>query len=128
MGMQDTEDLTDVMTALDRVPQRLICADAIEVAPAFALPVEIAGIDEVAHDPLRGTFGDAHPFSDIPESKPWVAGDADQGVCVVGEKRPLRHFLKCTGHIACFDMSEQGRRTPIRQIATHNYGNLTHAL
>lgn len=91
VGMQDGEDLTDVVTALHRVPQRLICADAIEVTPALALSVEIAGVDEIAHDSLCGAFGHTHPFSDIPESKPGVAGDADQGVCVIGQKRPLRH-------------------------------------
>ena len=59
MGMEHSENLPDVVAALPRVTQRLVCADAIEVAATFALPIQIAGIDEVADDPLRGAFGDA---------------------------------------------------------------------
>ena len=91
MGMEHGENLPDVVAAFHRVAQRLVCADTIEVAATFALPIEIAGVDEVADDALRGAFGDADALGDISESQPGVARDTEQGVRMVGQKRPLRH-------------------------------------
>ena len=59
MGMEHGENFPDVVAAFHRVTQRLVGADTIEVAATFALPIEIAGVDEVADDALRGAFGDA---------------------------------------------------------------------
>ncbi len=91
MGMEHGENLPDVVAALHRVTQRLIWADAIEVAATFALPIQITGIDEIADDPLGGAFGDADAIGDISESQPGITRDAEQGVRMVGQKRPLRH-------------------------------------
>ena len=78
--MEHGENFPDVVAAFHRVTQRLVGADTIEVAATFALPIEIAGVDEVADDALRGAFGDADALGDISESQPGVARDAEQGV------------------------------------------------
>ena len=94
--MEHLEDLADVVSALDRVPQRPVAADPVGVAAAFAQPVQVTGLDEIAHDALRCPLGDTHPLGDIAQPQSGIAGDAHQGVGVVGQERPLGHGRNST--------------------------------
>ena len=46
MGMEHGENFPDLVSAFHRVTQRLVGADTIEVAATFALPIQIAGVDD----------------------------------------------------------------------------------
>ena len=61
----------------------------VAVSSSVAVAFEVSGADEVGDDSLRGTFGDADCVGDVTQSHARVLGDAQQDVCVVGEKRPL---------------------------------------
>ena len=63
--MEHLEDRAHVVTTLDRVAQRTVGLDAIGVASAFTQPVQIAGIYQVADDPLRRSFGYTDPLGDV---------------------------------------------------------------
>lgn len=89
--MQYLENLADVVAPLDGVAHRSRRPDSVVVAPTSAVPVEVAGFDQVGDDCLRGAFGDPDPLGDIAETYPRVACDAQQGVGVVGQEGPRSH-------------------------------------
>ena len=84
MFVEHLEDFADVVSVLDRMAQRPVGADPVGVTAAFAQPFQVPGVDEIAHDALRGAFGDTHPLRDIAQPQSGIAGDAQQGVGVVG--------------------------------------------
>jgi hypothetical protein len=89
--VQHVENLADLVSTLDRVPQWAVALDAVGVAAAFSKPVEVSGRDEVAHDALGSAFGDSDPVGDIAEPDPRVACDAQQSMRVIRQEGPLRH-------------------------------------
>ena len=89
--VEHREDFPDPVAVLDRVPHWPVRPDSVEVSPAIADPVEVAGGDEVADDALGGPLSDPDPFGHVTQADAWIAGNADQGVRVVGQERPLRH-------------------------------------
>ena len=80
-----------MVAVLQGVPHGPIGAHPVGVAPTLAESFQVAGIDEFAHDPLGGAFGDTHPLGHVPESKARVPGDAHQRVGVVRQERSLGH-------------------------------------
>ena len=65
MVTQYLEQRADLVAAFDRVPQWLVGADAIDVAPALPNAIQITGLDEIADDALGCSFGDTDPFGHI---------------------------------------------------------------
>jgi len=55
------------------------------------VPVDVALLDEVGHDPLRGPLGDAHAVGDVADPDARVAVDAQERLRVVREEGPRRH-------------------------------------
>ena len=62
--------------------------DHVAVAAAIPLPVDVAGLDQVRQDALRGSEGDANRVGDVSQAHVGVAGDAEQHLCVVGDELP----------------------------------------
>jgi hypothetical protein len=58
------------------------------IAPAAALAREVAGIDELTHDAVRGALRDAHALADLAQANPGVIGDAEQRLSVTCQERP----------------------------------------
>ena len=79
--------------AFQGMPQRQFRVELIAVAPSITLTREITIGDEFGDDALRGSFGDAHLSGDIAQPHPGVMENAEQNVCVIGEKGPVGHRL-----------------------------------
>ena len=70
-----------------------LSVDEVVVAATDSLAVDDPRLDEVCDDPLRGSFGYADLFSDVPEPDVDVLGDAEKDLRVVCEERPRRRAL-----------------------------------
>jgi len=67
---------------------RHVSVDHIAVAAPMPLTVDVAGLDEVGEDALRGSEGDADRVRNVAQPNIWVAGDAEQHLRVVGDELP----------------------------------------
>ncbi|MEH3055355.1 MAG: hypothetical protein PGN13_15355 [Patulibacter minatonensis] len=63
----------------------------------LTLAIEVVGLDEVGHDPLRRALGDPDALGDVAHADVGIAGDADDDVRVVGQEGPLRHAFSLDG-------------------------------
>lgn len=90
--MEYCEDFSDLMVVLDWMSQRKVRPNAVVVAAAIAMTLQVAGRDQLAHDPLGGSFGDPYPDGKVAHTNARIPGDAPQNVGVVGEERPYGHL------------------------------------
>ncbi len=88
-GVDEAEEFADGVGLFDGVAQRPLGVDFVHVPPAHALPGDVAGLYQVAHDALGGSLGDAHPLGDFAQAYARVTRDAEQDVAVVGEEGPI---------------------------------------
>ena len=65
----------------------------VAVATSLALAFDVAGLDEVGQDSLRGSERDPDVVGDIAQPNLGVAGDAEQDLRVVGDELPARTGL-----------------------------------
>jgi len=93
LGREQIEEWSDSVLCLSGMPHCGLSVDQVVVAPTDSSPVDDPGLDEVRDDPLRGPFGHADLFSDVPEPDVDVLGDAEKNLRVVREKRPRRRAL-----------------------------------
>jgi len=70
--------------------QRNIAVYFVAIPAAFFDSSDIPSFDKVTDDRLGGALGDAHEFGDVTGAEIWVAGETNQDVTVIGEKRPIR--------------------------------------
>jgi hypothetical protein len=61
---------------------------AVDVSASRPGPREIAGVDEIGHDPLHGSLGDPHPVRDVTQADLWVLGDGQQDEPVARDEGP----------------------------------------
>lgn len=87
---EGAKDVGDSVSGFEGVSQRLVKADLIDVVAAVAGAQDVAGVDEVLHDAVHGTFANADESGDFGQADFAVLGDADQYVGVVRQKRPRR--------------------------------------
>ena len=80
------------MVLFERVAQRQFAMEFITVSSSVAAALEISSISEVGDDSLRSTFSDADCVGDVTQSYARILGNAQQHVCVVSEKCPVRHM------------------------------------
>jgi hypothetical protein len=95
VGQHDAEglkDLADTVRLLHRVTQGPVRTDRVVVTPTVALTFQVPGSDKLAHDPLGGPLGDPDLIGQVADPNLWVPSDADQGMPVIGEERPLGHI------------------------------------
>ena len=86
---QEIEERADVVAFLRGVSEhRRLSVDYIAVAATLPLPLDVAGLDEVGQDALRGAEGDADRVSDVTQADIGVAGDAEQHLRVVRNELP----------------------------------------
>ena len=53
---------------------------------------QVAAVDQIAHNALSRTFGDTDPLGHVAQPDARIPRDAQQGMGVVGEERPLGHW------------------------------------
>jgi hypothetical protein len=75
---------------LEWVTQGDIAVYFVAISPTFLDAGDIPSIDKVTNDRLGGALGNADKFSDVSGPQVGIAGEADQDVTVIGEKRPIR--------------------------------------
>jgi len=85
---EQVQQLADGPLAQESLGQGLVDLDAVAVAAAVFVFEYVPGLYEVGDDAECGAFGDAERAGDFPQAHPWVLGDAQQGLCVVGEEPP----------------------------------------
>jgi hypothetical protein len=68
-----------------------VARDRVAVAATIAPAPEVAGVDELSHDPMRGAFGEPDLIAYLSQSDVRVARDAEQHLSVVAEKGPVGH-------------------------------------
>lgn len=90
---EQIEEWSDSMFCLSDMPHCGLSVDQVVVAPTDPSPVEDPRLHEVCDDPLRGPFGHADPFSDVPEPDIDVFVDAEKDLRVVCQERPGRSIL-----------------------------------
>jgi hypothetical protein len=86
-GGEDVQEIADAALACERVGEASPGGDGVVVASALALALEVAGVDQLSDDPVRGAFGDADLIADLPQPDSWVVRDAKQHLPVIAEKR-----------------------------------------
>jgi hypothetical protein len=67
--------------------------DPILVSAPVALSVDVARLNEVGEDPLRGSFGDPDRLSDVAQPDVRSPGYAEEDLSVVGEEPPSGRML-----------------------------------
>lgn len=85
---QGTEHLSDLMTSLQRMPQRAVKEHLVHVVAALPSPRDVASVDEVLHDAVHRTLADTNQPSDLGQPHLTILGDAHQHVRMVREERP----------------------------------------
>jgi len=70
--------------SLDGVAQRQIAPYLISVATTAAETPQIAGVHQIRHDPLHGSFGNPYPLSNLAHSCLRILCDAQQYMRMVG--------------------------------------------
>ena len=85
---EEAEQSADFVAPLRWVAHLRPLVDSVAVAPAVSFAFEESGFDEVDHDPLGCSFGDADCLSDVSEPDVGIVGDAEQHLRVVCKERP----------------------------------------
>jgi hypothetical protein len=78
----------DFLSLLGWVAHESMRVDPVLVPTAVALSVDVARLDEVGEDPLRGSFGDPDVLSDVAEPDVRSSGDAEEDLGVVRKEPP----------------------------------------
>jgi hypothetical protein len=71
-----------------RMPQRKLGLDLVMVSPAMSLAQHITLLHKFREDLVCPALGDANGSGDVAQADPWVGGDAEQDVSVIGEEIP----------------------------------------
>ncbi len=80
----------DSFVSLDWMPKRKIGSDLVAIPAAMANPLKVPCFFQVGDNPLDGALRDACEMSDISHPHLRLPRDAQEDVCMVGEKRPGR--------------------------------------
>ena len=88
-GREDREQVADASIARERIGHRQLRPHRVAVPAADALPRHVAGVDELADDPVRGALGDPDGLTDVAQPHARVVRDADQDARVVRQERPV---------------------------------------
>ena len=65
----------------------------VVVAPSGSMASEVAGLFELAYQPVCRTLGEVDACSDVPKTDARLLRDADQDSSVLGEKRGHRRTV-----------------------------------
>lgn len=86
--LEEVQELADVVADLSAVAHRHLTVDRVSVPTADAFSDHVSGVDQIGHDPLGGSFGDADALRDVAETDVAVTSDAEEHLRVVREERP----------------------------------------
>jgi hypothetical protein len=79
---------------LDRMTEGTVGTDAVAVAPADPLTVEVLLGLELLQDALDGPFGDPDARRDVADPRLGIFPDTEKNVSVVGQESPGSHGLR----------------------------------
>jgi hypothetical protein len=88
LRLQEVQELTDLVAVLGRVPHCDVRVDAVTVATADPLALDVPGVDQVGDDALSGSLGDTHMLSDVTQPGVRITVEAEQNLGVVREEPP----------------------------------------
>lgn len=91
---EQSKEFADVVALLGGVAHGDVGVDAVVVAAADAVALDVAGVDQVGDDALCGALGDADHLGDVTEADVGVALDAEQHLGVVREEPPALFSVK----------------------------------
>jgi hypothetical protein len=97
---KDTEELADLMLALEGMSERELAMHLVLVSPADSRSADVAGVDEIAHDRLCRAQSDADALGDVANADPRILRHADEHVSVIREERPRTRLIVAIGHAA----------------------------
>ena len=86
---EEVEQFADFVALLGWVAHLGLLVDHVPIAPAASFAFEESGFDEVDHDPLGCSFGDADCLGDVSEPDIGIVRNAKQHLGVVREERPV---------------------------------------
>jgi hypothetical protein len=87
--LEESKQLSNVVSELRVVTHRGLRVDLVVVATPDALPADVVRLDEVGHDSLSGSLGDADRLRDVSHANVSVSSDAEQHLRVVGQEPPV---------------------------------------
>ena len=79
------------MITLYGVPERELKVHLVVAATAHSMLRQVAGVHQVANDPVSCPFGDTDTVRDVAQPRIALPGYAQQHVRVVRQEAPLRH-------------------------------------
>jgi hypothetical protein len=87
----------------DRVTERHLGMDPVQVAPSLASPLDVAGVLQITKDSVRVALCDICRRSDLPHPHIWRLGDGEQDLGVIRDERPPagRHPAEPTPRRSC---------------------------
>jgi hypothetical protein len=97
--VKDVDKWADLEVTEQGVAKVSVAVDLVAVAATVLGPLEVPVGDQVGNDPLSGTFGDPDSLGDVARPGVGVAGDAEQRVSVVSEKKPARCSVRGLIHL-----------------------------
>ena len=80
------EELANAGVLLERVTEWYGAVDAVVIASSDPFPVQSPLFDQVAHDAVRRTLGDANLLGDLAQGQVRIVREADQNVRVIREE------------------------------------------
>lgn len=86
------------MLRFHRVAQWPINVDGVMITSSYFGHGDKTGGNEIVHDPVGGTFGDAHPLGDRGKPAVRILGDTDEYMGMVRQKRPCRMLSGIISH------------------------------
>ena len=92
---------------LHGVTERTIGPDAVAVAPADTLAVQVLVGLELLQDALDGPFGDPDARRDVANPGLGIFPDAEEDVSVVGQESPGSHGLRTLQGVSTKGISER---------------------
>ena len=87
--VEHRQQVSHRVVRLDGVTEWGIDHDRVRVASALSLTSDAPRLDQIRHDRLGCTLGDANGGGDIASPDRWITVDAHEHVGMVAQKRPL---------------------------------------
>jgi hypothetical protein len=87
-GVDQAQELPQCVPFDDRITEREVRIQPIEVAPALPTSLDIAGVLQVTEDLVRVALGNACSRRNFPHARMRPLGKGEQHLGVIGDERP----------------------------------------
>ena len=69
----------------------------VDISAPLSLAIQVTRADQVGNDALRRALGDVQQGGHVSDAYPWIAGDEQEQIAVVGEESEVRDDAQCVG-------------------------------